>query len=175
MEYLRLMQDRRHLHTPYIHTLRDVVRKEEDLYIHDGASIPDQSTVFVYTDQPSEFVSILDEQIYLVSESVKKVFSMYAPLLRYKQFFLFNNRRGEHHIYHAPIFRQLHCIAPESRWNPFGNRVTHCVLDKERIGNEPIFKVAGAGERIVVIRLDVAESLLRREIIDLRLEEMEVR
>ena len=87
MEYLRLMQDRRHLHTPYIHTLRDVVRKEEDLYIHDGASIPDHSTVFVYTDQPSEFVSILDEQIYLVSESVKKVFSMYAPLLRYKQFF----------------------------------------------------------------------------------------
>lgn len=169
------MQDRRHLHTPYIHTLRDVVRREEDLYVREGAMVPDHSTVFVYPDRPCEFVSILDEQIYLVSERVKDVFSMYAPLMRYKQFFLFNNRWGEHHIYHAPIFRQLHCLSPESSWNAFRNRVMHCVLDKDSIKDDPIFKVADAGERIVVIRLDVAESLLRRGIIDFRLEEMEVR
>lgn len=175
MEYFNLTQDNRYRHLPYIRNLRDILRREEELYIEGGRRIPDHNPAFISSDQGCDFPSILEQQIYLIREEVKEVFSLYDPQIRFKRFFLIHNQKDAYCIYYAPIFRQISCLSPESCWNRWGNRVERCVLDREAIGDAGIFRVEGAGRRIVVIRLDVAESLLRRGIMDFKLELLSVK
>ncbi len=89
--------------------------------------------------------------------------------------FLIHNQKDAYCIYYAPIFQRISCLSSESQWNRWGNRVEKCVLDREAIGDAGIFRVGGTENRIVVIRLDVAESLLRRGIMDFKLELLPVK
>lgn len=174
MEYFRLRQDRRYLFTPYINTLRDILRRTEDLYAGNVIAVPDFNSVFVSSDRPCDFVSVLDQQIFLVKDELKHVFSLYEPLLKFKQFFIFNNRRGEYCPYYAPIFKKIDCISTTSKRNPYNGRLINCIIDEKQIRDESIFMLPDDREKIIVIRLDVAESLLRRGIRDFCLERMEV-
>lgn len=172
MEYFRLRQDRRYLFAPYMNTLKDILRRTDDLYIENGIHIPDFNSVFVSSDRSCDFISVLDQQIFLVKVGLKQVFSMYEPLLKFKQFFMFNNRRGEYCEYYAPILKSVDCISSQSKRNPYNGRIEDYILERERIGDESIFRLENAGERTVIIRLDVAESLLRRGLRDFCLEQI---
>lgn len=175
MEYFRLRQDRRYLFTPYMNTLKDIIRRTDDLYVDNGVHIPDFNSVFVSSDKPCDFISILDQQIFLVKEGVKQVFSIYEPLIKFKQFFMFHNRMGEYCEYYAPILKEVDCISSISKRNPYNGLLENCTLERGHIQDESIFRLANAGERFVIIRLDVAESLLRRGIRDFSLERMTLR
>lgn len=175
MEYFRLRQDRRYLFTPYMNTLKDILRRTDDLYIDNGVHVPDFNTVFVSSDKSCDFVSVLDQQIFLVRDGVKQVFSMYEPLIKFKQFFMFHNQAGDYCEYYAPILKEVDCISPLSKRNPYNGQMEKCILEREKIQDESIFRLTNTGERFVVIRLDVAESLLRREVRDVCLERIQIR
>ncbi len=76
-------------------------------------------------------------------------------------------------IYNIPIWEEINALheGSESKFNV----VKKIVLDKEKIKNHKIFRIKESDKTLVVVRLDVAESLLRREFEGIYLERLDVK
>lgn len=72
------------------------------------------------------------------------------------------------------IFQEIECLSEKSELNLNKTVVKKIILDKEKIKNKKIFKIKESLKTLVVIRLDVAESLLRREFKGMCLERLEI-
>ncbi len=153
MEYFWIRQDSRYLHIPMIQGFYQNMRRQ-DFTIDRAHRIPDRNIAFCDTDQEWDCIDILDRQGFLVSEMVRHVFLMYEERINYKFFCCLNNRTGEYINYYAPIIPQLDCLAEKRTVK----------LEKGKIGDSGIFRVKNTEKEMVVIRLDVAESLLRRRV-----------
>ena len=55
-----------------------------------------------------------------------------------------------------------------------GNRIIRLVLDEEKIGSNAVFRIKGCDKSCIVVRLDVVESLLRRGVQGITLEEVQL-
>ncbi len=153
MEYFWIQQDNRYLHIPMIQGFYQNMRRQ-DFMMDRAYKIPDRNVAFCDTEQEWDCIDIVDRQVFLVSEMVRQVFSMYEKRISYKFFCCLNNRTGAYINYYAPIIPQLDCLAEKRSIR----------LKKEKIGDSSIFRVKNAEKEMVVVRLDVAESLLRRNV-----------
>lgn len=163
MEYFWLRQDHRCLHTP---VMKDFYNKmsRRDFRVETAHQIPERNIMFCDADNKLEFADILDGQLFLVSKTVKQVFQMYERNLTFKFFCLLNNRSGEYANYYAPILPFIDCLSKGGS----GSR-NSIVLNRAAIASAPVFRVENQDREIVVVRLDLAESLLRRRLRGLEL------
>jgi len=174
MDYFWIRQDRRYLHAPKLSNARDIVRRREDVTIENERMIADVSVAFVSSQETIDFVDILDTQFFLVSDRVKDVLRMYEPSLKFKMICVLDNLAGEYSNYHMPIFSPVDCLSEKSIISPDKSEVKKLVLDAQKMDFQTIFKVAGLRTDVVLVRLDVIESLLRRKIRDFQFERVKV-
>lgn len=71
-----------------------------------------------------------------------------------------------------PILDEINCISEETQFNRIGNRIIRLVLDKEKIKPYAAFKIKDYGKNCIVGRMDFVESLLRRGVRGIRVEEV---
>ena len=74
-----------------------------------------------------------------------------------------NNQTEEYARYFMPLFQEILCISDKSIITPDRSQVKRMVI-KPPSDMISIFKVEPLITDVVIIRLDVAESLLRRKI-----------
>ena len=74
-----------------------------------------------------------------------------------------------------PIFEKIEALSEESEFNLDRTVVKKIVLDKDKINGIKIFQIKESSKTLIVIRLDVAESLLRRHFRGIKLERLEVK
>lgn len=173
MDYFRLSQDKRYLNPPFISNLNDIVKRRSDTTYGKASIIPDINVGFAKPDNKIDFIDVLDEQIYMIKEEISTVFKMYEPALLFKSICILNNITGEYGSYQIPIFQELDCLSPNSIISPDKTYIKKLVLSKVIPEELAIFKVSNLCTDVVVIRLDVAESLLRREIVKFSLKRIE--
>lgn len=68
-------------------------------------------------------------------------------------------------------------MSGQTQFNTVGNRITRLVLDRDRIGENAVFRIKGYNrynKGCIAGRLDFVESLLRRGIEGITLEEAEL-
>lgn len=150
MNYFRVEQDKRYLHPPGIDQFIDSYNRV-DFSIERSGKVPDRNVVFSNSDYELDDIDFLESPVILVSETVKDVFSMYERTLKFKTFCILNNLRRSHYTYYAPIFKKLDLHVGES------------------LTDEAVFKIPYRSKEVVIIRLDVAESLLRRSVRGIKL------
>lgn len=76
--------------------------------------------------------------------------------------------------YHIPILKEVDCLSKKTTYK-YGRQIDRGVLIKENIPDLSIFKIAGEIDKCrTVVRVDLAESLLKRRLIGVSLKEMEV-
>lgn len=151
MEYFWIRQDSRYIHTPMIVDFYQSMRRQ-NFTVDKAYKIPDYNVVFCDTDKEWDRIDVLDSQVFMVSEMVRHVFQMYEKNIRYKFFCCLNNKKEEYANYYAPVIPELDCLA-EKKTNG---------IKREKIGTSSIFRVKNPEREMVIVRLDVAESLLRR-------------
>ena len=96
---------------------------------------------------------------------------MYMPKTVYRQVKLWCRETGINHTYYMPFLPELDCMSDQTRYNSIGNRITERVLCREQIRKTPIFMIKGYHEKkCIAARLDLVESLLRREVRGIQLE-----
>lgn len=173
MDYFRIRQDKRYLNPPNITNVRDIVIRRKDVSIQNASKIEDVSVGFSNNRSPVDFIDVLDSQLFLVSHEVKKVFTIYEPAMQFKEICVVNSLTDEYGRYFLPLFPELNCLSDESVVSPDRSYVKHLVLCLPQ-RNISIFKAAGLMTDVVLIRLDVAESLLRRGISKLTMERVEI-
>lgn len=163
MDYFILTQDKRYRRVPTLHGLNQPVM-HRDLKPGSAYKIADVGVYFSNSEYPQDYIDIMDHQLFMVSRDMKKVFQMYDPSMRFKLFCVLNRKTNEMGEYYAPIFREIDCVSENSQFNLDKSFIKHLVLHRSMIGEQSIFRVSGLRKETVIIRLDVAESLLRRKL-----------
>lgn len=158
MDYFWLRQDHCYLHTPVIKGFHEKTRRS-DFTVESAASIPERNIVYCDSEEKQEFIDILDGQLCLVSKTVRNVFRMYEKGITYKFFCFLNNITGEYANYYAPIIPATYCLA-----EGIPVQKNDIKIKQEAISEASIFRAENQEKEIIVVRLDVAESLLRRNL-----------
>lgn len=176
MQYFLLKQNRDYSQTPSIENFhgRGFMRKN---FTPSGCKkIEDINMVMSPSKEALQYLDVLDTQVFLVSKEVKKVFSLYDPSMRFKMFIMMNNliAGGQTGEYYAPIFREVECASPSSEFNLDKSYIKKLALIESKVSHLPIFRVGGIRAEATIVRLDVAESLMRRKFLGLKFEKVGV-
>jgi hypothetical protein len=173
MDYFLLNQDERYTNTP---RLIDVFKNIniKNLNLPNAHKIEDIIIFQVSADDGCEFLDILDSQLFLISEDLKKIIEKYDRNILFKTLVLIDSLRDRQENYSLPICEEIECLSYKSELNLNKTVVKKIVLDKEKIEGKKFFKIKESSKPLVVIRLDVAESLLRRDFRGIKLERLQV-
>lgn len=175
MDYFILRQDRRYNYTPTIENLNQVAYRW-DFTMKNCHKIEDVNLVSASSPTHLNYIDLLDRQIFLISKEMKKLFLLYEPTLRFKMFILLNKKvnGGETGEYYAPIFREVDCVSPASEFNLDKSVIKKLVLFEQKIQHLSIFRIGSIKAEAIIVRLDVVESLLRRNMSGLQFTKVEV-
>ncbi|WP_297430465.1 hypothetical protein [Clostridium sp.] len=127
----------------------------------------------VKCDEETEFLDILDRNLFLISEKMKEIIGKYDLGILFKTIPLIDLPHKRQENYYMPIFEEIECLSENAELNLNKTVVKKIILDKEKIKGKKIFKIKESSKTLIVVRLDVAESLLRREFKGMSLKRLE--
>lgn len=113
------------------------------------------------------FPDIIEKPVLLLSRTAMEVIGLYDSNIPFLFFVLFDTDKEECASYFCPVLEEEVCLArkPEP-----GQR--ELILDRSKMTGIPLFRVRVGAEIVTVIRMDLAESLLERNIVGLELKEI---
>lgn len=168
MDYFILEQDKRYINTPFILNLGKTIDKRK-INRENSSDIKDIMVLFVDGKRKIEYTDILDRQLFLITEEIMELFSKYEPETIFKTISLIDVEREHQEIYYLPIFEEVDCISPNSEFNMDKSIIRKLIIEKDKIGDRKIFKLAHKEKTTILVRLDAAESLLRRNVKGIKL------
>lgn len=138
-----------------------------------------KSTVgYVHYESIQEIPDILSQPTYMVSESIKKVLSMYDDNISFKAIQVFPDLQTDiekvarpYWIYDCVMEECLHsdCVKlPNGEYQKI-------IIDRRKIKGRDIFRPMGLLQNRLVVSLSVAESILRRNPYGVSFEKVEMR
>lgn len=172
MDYFLLKQDHRYTNTPQIINFFQRINSK-DLNLLKSDNIPENNSFFVRPSKDNQFIDIIDNPIFLVCEQMRNIMAKYNRNIIFKRAALIDRENKNQKIYNIPIWEEIEALHEDSEFK--FNVIKKIVLDKEKVKDHKIFKIKESDKTLVVIRLDVAESLLRREFEGISLERLEIR
>lgn len=174
MDYFQIQQDPRINYTPTLLDLgthfdkRWVINEEYD-------KIPKITAFHIKEQEFTQYPDLLDRQIPIISKSFKELITLYEPQIMFKTISLIEAKKGMNKIYYLPIFKTIKCLHESTQYNLDETVIKTIVLDKEKIEDLSIFKVGNEKTKALMIRLDLMESLLRRNIKGIGFNKIRVR
>lgn len=173
IEYFLLEQDKRYLKVP---VLLDVFKKIDKRSINrqDGYKIKDITIFNLRKEEKIQFIDILDNQLFIVSKDMKNILGKYDEDIMFKNIVLLDHVEKKQGNYVLPIFEEVDGLSEKSIFNMNKTIVKKIVLDGKKVQGKKIFKIKGGDKPLIVVRLDVAESLLRRGFTGIKLTPLEV-
>lgn len=137
--------------------------------------LPRRTIFQIRTGEEPIFLDFLTDPVVMVSEKAKECIEMFEPNIPFKEIILLDREKRITRGYFVPFFTELDCLAGESEYTNWKYDLKRAVLDGDKLKDKAIFTVKGPQKLNIVIRLDVAESLLRRSVKGLMLKEVEVK
>lgn len=157
MRYFRLQQDHRIQNAAVM--LLDNIRNYQQAARGNILALPGMSVAFVQSSSENVYPDVLDSQLFMIKEKLKDVFDLFELNLQYRDICLLDNPFDVSEFYFIPHFEEKNCISLKE-W--VQNRVI--LLNPEAVEGKSICKVADVGETMVIVTLDVAESIYRRRL-----------
>ena len=135
--------------------------------------------VAYYTNyEDIEYPAIIHKPAYMVDDTLKKLLKLYDDELIFKGLHVYDDRLDETnvqmHKYWALGVRSYLCVHQDVQFYPNGS-MEKLILQKDKIPKRDIFKVGGIQEERIIISEVVVESILRRHMYGIYVEEIEIR
>lgn len=161
MDYFLLKQDERYNDLPVIKQLsRKIdVRNLNYQNIH---NVPEPSVFYVKATPNSSYLDILGNDLFLVSERLKNLMEKYQPDAVFKTVVLIDSENKRQEKYFLPAFKKIDALSPNCEFTRDKSMITKLILKRDKITNQKIFAVSEGPKPMIVVRLDAAESILRR-------------
>ncbi|GFN32145.1 hypothetical protein [Paenibacillus xylaniclasticus] len=170
MDYFLLKQDERCKDAPVLLNVRQHLdpRDARQTRAH---LIPDALMLPVRSEPDNEYPDVLStKDLFLVSSRMKPLLELYEPNMISKLTVLLDSEHQRQHDYYLPIFEEIEALSPSCEYKPDGETITKLVLLSEPLRKKRIARIRCDGALLIVVRLDVAESILRRDFAAVRLE-----
>lgn len=110
------------------------------------------------------FPDIICSPFLLLSETCIKTVMMYQPDIIYKGVKLWDRNSGANATYFLTVLDEVECLSDKTQYNAVGNRILKPVLDERKVDTNILFKVNGLSGDCIIGRLDLVESILRRDV-----------
>jgi len=173
MEYFILSQKQNIPNGIIPHILSDKFYERKQVIEKDQAGEVNDVTSIMITHNPSNvYYDVIDEPVFLVSDAVKKLINIYDDSVVFKFVMLTDEVTKHQEVYWLAMIDKIDCISDKCEFYK-DNSLKKLVLDKEKVSGKKIFRVDGIREKIVVISLDLAESMLRRYFVGVELTRAE--
>jgi hypothetical protein len=173
MEYFLLQQDKRYINTPH---LRDIFNKinKKSINLDKCNQIEAELTFQVDSNKDMNYLDLLGGQLFIVSSALMSLVAKYEPGMIFKTISLIDFENGRKETYWLPILADVACLAPQSELTIDKSFLKKIVLQEVAIPDLSIFRIAGVATPYIIVRLDLAESILRREFQGIKLTRLEV-
>ena len=109
----------------------------------------------------------------MFSERLQDILEAYEPELIFKDVLLIHKEKELQYRYVHTLMDQLEAISQNSEFYPNGME-KRLILDGRKAAGHHLFLLENSRRRDPLVSLPLAESLLRRNCIGIRLEEVEV-
>lgn len=170
MEYFYISRDRRYRDTPYIQDFHLKYHRYQ-FCPEKSHKIQERNVVYSQSEKVLAYTDILSGPVFLVSEQVKRVMEAYEDGICFKMFYILNTLADQGRTYYAPILPAVRCL----REGKEGGQ-TRLVLDHSLVEGRHICQAEGeAYWGGLIISLAVTESLLRRRLLGIHYQRLEVR
>lgn len=121
------------------------------------------------------YPDILFSPALLFSQKMRDIVALYEKRITYKQIVLLDSENMVTELYFMPILSIVDCLTEESEYNLDHSVVTKAVLDQAKIPGKSLFWLDNVKSKHTIIRLDLAESILRRQVEGLVLIDVELK
>jgi hypothetical protein len=127
--------------------------------------------MIVYTECSADcdVPSVLTHDLFLISEDVKNVLLFYNKDLILKNAVLIDYERSRQFAYFLPIFEYVDCLVSPDEQAASGSKIIEPMLHRKAASGKSMFRTDRDVTQKAAIRLDVAESLMRRGITGFKL------
>lgn len=169
MKYFLLSKDKAFITAP------DILNWYEDLKLIDEKNLykmEKRKILKIKGEKRRVWTDVISVPNFFVSKKIKEIIEKYDNKIKFKQVILLDSENETKEVYYLPLLEFIDCLSDKS--NIKMNRIEKGVLEKEKIKDKIIFRIGDVKNRYVVIRLDLAESILRRNARGISLEEIEV-
>lgn len=167
MEYFYISQDKRYRNSPEIYHFYD--KYYPNLFTPEGFhQIPDKNIIYCENKKTMDMIDIISGPVIFISEAVKKVFYAYDDTICFKLFFLLNINTDQADLYYTSILPKIDCL----KRNKIDDKL---YLNDREIAGQYIFKASGEPfKNGIIVNMEVAESLLRRNLKGFNYQRLEV-
>lgn len=157
MEYFMMQQDQRLKHLPGIRLPEGFLDREQR---------KDEITPLTFYVESSgltcQYADYLLQPFHMIGERIQKVMEKYQREISFRRVILMDKKTGLQHNYYRIFVPEIDGAFAEEPDCGRKSEGTEPVLNPDRIKDAKIFQVKQFHENLFV-RLDVAESILRRE------------
>lgn len=115
---------------------------------------------------------VIEAPCFMVSEEIYKVIHMYEPDITFATAVLKCNESKEIFIYKVGLIDRQDCLHESTEFYK-DNSLKRLVLDRKKLEGRHITRIKGITPVDVIVSMAVAESVLRRNCIGVRFEEIE--
>ncbi len=164
MDYFSIHQMQKIDNAVELHIKTDNFYDRQQVFkIEDADKILDSTVMYVTTGKNNFYSDLIDTPIFIISDKLKELFSAYTDELIYKCVTLTDYYEKKQEVYWLALMEEVQCISNETKFRKDG-MIEKLILDKEKIRDKKIFRIANIKENIVVVDFDISESILRRNI-----------
>lgn len=173
MRYFLLKQHAAYTHAPCLINWFQVfdarkVRPET------AQEIPYRSLIEIKPDELLCFTDAVFSPYLLLSGLLKKVVEAYEPGIEYKDVVLLDKTYQRYELYYLPILEEVNCLHESSECTLDRSRIKRAVFAREKLPECSLFRIGGVKDAYIAVRLDLAESFLRRKAAGLAFAPVEV-
>lgn len=129
-------------------------------------------TIFIQDSKEVVFVDYIEHPIPLFSDKLKRIVSFYEPDMAYKPVVFVHQKRGQQALYWYFTPPRIDVLSSKSEFHKLGT-LKHLIIDGKKAGRSPIFQIEGIQENDLFVHLGLAESILRRDVVGIALQEVE--
>ena len=126
---------------------------------------------FSVEETVDEFPDLIMKPCFMVSGRVKQVILLYNKSLPFRRILLYSKTQGKSQSYYIPFLEEVDCLTEASQFNMDKSVIRHAVIDGDLLHDKAIVRIKGVNSIYVLIRLDLAESLLERHFMGFDLKE----
>lgn len=173
MKHFLMEMDKNYIHAPQIINWFEVFDVDK-LHKETHFQVPLRTSLKIKADSEVQFTDIISHPCLAVSELVHDLLLKFEPNMIFKEIMLFDTKNQNAALYYVPVLDEVECLTEKCVYNLDHSELKEIEIDEQKVRDKSIFQLAGVKKRYTIIRLDLAEALLRRNITGMDLKEIRV-
>jgi len=161
MIYFAMRQDKRILDSPELILTGQEVEELQQFPTPESLVVSKIIYVKRKLMKKIDYLDLIETPVLLISEKLKSLMMKYQKNIWMRTVVLIDEQTGYQRIYYAIYPPRIPCTSKQSVFN-YHQQVKAFILAEDKVGYNRIFVPKGL-ERHLIVRLDVAESILRRK------------